>query len=199
MLDVYREIKNSGLTLEQIAAVLSYRSQLEEMGINMDRLGTIGEISRQYGGYEAVLEALKNYGNLLTLTDDLEKHLKRKGELEVEIKHLTEEAANLGERNRQVGDALRTYDKLRQEGFDEKVLTELKSSSDKYGGVKGVVDAINSHAMLRDLQQNISDLEREKGNLEADYKKAQADHAHLMTVIEMCDRYCTNTSSVCLQ
>ena len=59
---VYRKIKNSGSHLEQIAAVLSYRSQLEEMGINMDRLGTIGEISRTWGGYEAVLEALKNYG-----------------------------------------------------------------------------------------------------------------------------------------
>jgi predicted nucleic acid-binding Zn-ribbon protein len=186
-LAIHGELRNSGLTVEQLKQLLSYQSALQQMGITSDGLKAISETSKQYGGYEKVLQAVKAHDSLESLNHEVTSRETRKSNLDNEIANLTRKVEGLSDSKRQIEDALNTYEKLKLVGFDEKVLTELKSSSDKYGGVKGVVEAINSYAMLRDLQQNISDLEREKGNLEADYKKAEADHAHLKTLIEMCD------------
>ena len=71
--------------------------------------------------------------------------------------------------------------------FDEEALKLLKNSSDKYGGVKRVLEVVNTYANLAELKSEVEKLEENKMNVEAKLKKAKADYAHLQTVIGMCD------------
>ena len=184
ILQVYRETKNSGLTLEQLTALRDDRSQLKAAGIKTD-LSTIYETSKGYGGYDKVMEALKTYGDLLSLTRDANDLEDRKVKLQRSIDNLSADVASLEEHKRQIQDALSTYEKLKNQGFDEKVLFSLNASSEKYGGARGVLDAVNAYATLRALQETVSETQRNLTNLESEMKNAKAEHTHLMTVIGM--------------
>jgi hypothetical protein len=185
MLRVYWENKDSGLTLEQLTALRDYRSQLEAAGIKADGLRTIYETSKGYGGYDKVMEALKTYGDVLSLTREANDLENRKVQLQKSIEKSSADVANLEERKQQIQDALSTYEKLKKQGFDENSLDSLKASSEKYGGARGVLDAVNAYTKLTALQQTISETQRNLTNLESEVKNAKAEHSLLTTVIGM--------------
>ena len=184
-LRVYWETKNAGLTLEQLTALRDYRSQLEAAGIKTEGLSTISEASKGYGGLDKVMEALKTYGGLLSLRREANDLEDRKVKLQKSIEKLGADVASLEERKRQIQDALSTYEKLKNQGFDENLLFSLKASSEKYGGARGVLDAVNAYATLTALQETVSETQRNLTNLESKMQSAKAEHTHLMTVIGM--------------
>ena len=185
MLRVYWETKNSGLTLERLTALRDYRSQLETAGINVDSLSTISEASKGYGGLDKVMEALKTYGGLLSLTREANDLEDRKVKLQKSIEKLSADVASLEKRKQQIHDALSTYEKLKNQGFDENLLVSLKASSEKYGGARGVLDAVNAYATLTALQETVSETQRNLTNLESEMKNANAEHSLLTTAIGM--------------
>ncbi|MGA3193354.1 MAG: hypothetical protein ABSD73_12785, partial [Candidatus Bathyarchaeia archaeon] len=185
MLRVYWENKDAGLTLEQLTALRDYRSQLEAAGIKADGLRTIYETSKGYGGYDKVMEALKTYGGVLSLTREANDLENRKVQLQKSIEKSSADVANLEERKQQIQDALSTYEKLKKQGFDENSLDSLKASSEKYGGARGVLDAVNAYATLRALQETVSETRRNLTNLESEMKNANAEHSLLTTAIGM--------------
>jgi hypothetical protein len=66
-------------------------------------------------------------------------------------------------------------------GFNLDTLEELSKASEKYGGVRGVLETLNKYTAISELEQ----LEREVSEADSRLKKLQADHAHLETVISM--------------
>jgi len=185
ILRVYRETKDSGLTLEQLTTLRDYRSQLEAAGIKTHGLITIYETSKGYGGYDKVMEALKTYGSVTSLTREANDLENRKVQLQKSIEKLGGDVASLEERKRKIQDALSTYEKLKKQGLDENLLDSLKASSEKYGGARGVLDAVNAYTTLRALQETVQETQRNLTNLESETKNAKAEHSHLMTVIGM--------------
>lgn len=185
VLDVYQQSSSSGLSIAQMATFLHYRSELETVGITPASLTTIYEISKQYGGYEKVFEAMKSYANLESLRNQIANLQNSKAVLETSVKKLTDDAEQLKRDMMKMEHVIDTYNRLLLKGFDEKTLDELKRSSEKYGGHKAVLEAINEYAGLTGLQQKISSLRLEESKVEAELKKVEADKAHLLTVIEM--------------
>jgi predicted nucleic acid-binding Zn-ribbon protein len=185
MLRVYSETKNSGLTLQQLTALRDYRSQLEAAGIKADSLKTIYETSNSYGGYDKVMEALKTYGDLPSLRQEANDLENRKVQLQKSVEELSADVTRLEEGKQQIQDALSTYEKLKKQGFDENSLASLKASSEKYGGARGVLDAVKAYGTLTALQETIVETQRNLTNLESEVKNAKAEHSHLMTVIGM--------------
>jgi len=190
LVEVHRELKTSGLSIPQLAEALSYKSKLEEVGLTVERLMEIHEISKAYGGYEGLMEALRRFGSLQAMEAELEKkraqeeELEKKGEklrreneaLEGRAEGLKREIEKLEGKRASVEGALRLYDELRAQGFDEEVLKELKELSEKHKGIKGLLDAVSEY-------RSLADIEEEKSRVEAELKRVQADYAHLQTVI----------------
>jgi predicted nucleic acid-binding Zn-ribbon protein len=105
--------------------------------------------------------------------------------LEGEVKKLTDKVSELTTKRTGMEQTIGMFNRLEQRGFDEKALDELERSSKKYGAPKAVLEAINQHAELTELQQKISDLSRKKSDLQSEIKKLEADNTQLMTVIAM--------------
>jgi DNA repair ATPase RecN len=187
LLQMFRELRSSGLSISQLTEVLSYRSRLEEVGVTIEGLKEIYAASEAYGGYEEVLRAIKAYGSLKAIEAEIEKMESKKMRLEKDLERLSREVEELRKEKAGIEDALKLYEELRNLGFDENVLEELRESSEKYGGVKGVLEAVNAYKSLVDLKSEINELEKRKSDLESDLKKVEAEHAHLMSVIEMCE------------
>ena len=185
ILAAYKDLNTLGLTIQQVATLLSYRSELEAIGITPAGLKTIYEAAKPLGGYTKVLQAVKGYSDLEALRDQVASLQTSKAALEDEVKKSTVKSKQLYEEMAMMQHAIGTYGKLQREGFDEKSRDELKRSSEKYGPPKGVLEAINRYAGLAELQQSISDLELRRSKLEAELKKLEADHVHLITSIEM--------------
>lgn len=185
ILTMYGQLISSGIGVQQLSPLLSYRSKLEAIGITPSGLGSIYETSKQYGGYEKVLQAITGYGDLESLRNQVASLQNGKVALESEVKKLTDKVSELTTKRTGMEQTIGMVNRLEQRGFDEKALDELERSSKKYGAPKAVLEAINQHAELTELQQKISDLSRKKSDLQSEIKKLEADNTQLMTVIAM--------------
>jgi chromosome segregation ATPase len=76
---------------------------------------------------------------------------------------------------------------LVDKGFSEEVLDELKEASNRYGGVKQVLEALRAYDSLKEIEKSINELEAEEKNIETAIEKKNVEYAHLQTVIKMCD------------
>jgi predicted nucleic acid-binding Zn-ribbon protein len=187
LMQTYRDLKDSGLSIGQLSEALSYKSDLTSAGFTPDNLKKVYEASKTYGGYGSVLEAINAYASLKTIEADARTIGLRKNDVEKQVSQLEMKVDELKEKQSKVEEALRIYDELKSLGFDEATLKQLKLSSDRYGGVKGVLDAINTYRNLIELKDKVVELEKKKLDIDSQLKSVQAKYAHLQTVIGMCD------------
>ncbi|MCP8311498.1 MAG: hypothetical protein L6M37_00910 [Candidatus Methylarchaceae archaeon HK02M1] len=187
IIHTYKDIKDSGLTLTQLGEALSYKSDLEKAGFTLDNLKTIHKASKTYGGYNKVLEAVNTFGSLKTIQADVKNLESNKEKLDSKVNKLNSEIKDLKEKKSLIEGFLNLHKELEDLGFDEATLRKLKTSADNFGGVKEVLEAVNTYTNLAELQSKVDDLKKKSIDLESDLKKVQADYAHLQTVIAMCD------------
>jgi len=173
-------LKNSGLSIRQLSEILSYKAELDKIDVTIKLLGEIVQASRVYGDAGKILEALNAYGALRAIQEDLKKIYSEKEKDEDQAKRLRSEVVELEKSIASAENALKTYEMIKALGFDESTYSRLKASSEKYGGVDSVLDAVNFFA-------DLTEIKRKKENLEAELKKVQADYAHLQTVIGICE------------
>jgi DNA repair exonuclease SbcCD ATPase subunit len=187
LLQMYRGLKDLGLSITQLSEALSYKPKLEEAGFTIEALKEIYQASKAYGGYGRLMEAINKYGSLEAIEAEGNSARSEREELERNVNRLKEDVKKLEEERARIEEALKLYGELKALGFDEVALKELKNSSDRYGGVKDVVEAVNKYTDLAELKSEVKVLEEKKLNVEANLKKAEADYAHLQSVIGMCE------------
>ncbi len=103
-----------------------------------------------------------------------------KEKLGEQISKLRSEVLELENRKVSAENILKAYEKIKALGFDESTYDKLKTSLEKYKGINVLLDAISTFI-------DINEIKRKKENLEVEMKKAEADHAHLMSIIWVCD------------
>jgi DNA repair exonuclease SbcCD ATPase subunit len=187
LVQTYKALKDSGLSAAQLAEALSYKSRLEEAGFTIEGLKEIYTASKAYGGYSGLIKAMNVYGSLESIEAEVKRMIAEKGLLEKQVNELKEMVEKLGEEKARIEGFLKLYDDLKTLGFDEEVLRRLKEASDRYGGVRDVLEAVNAYGGLAELRSEVGKLEERRMEVESELKKAEADHAHLQTIIGMCD------------
>ncbi len=187
LLQIYGGLKDSGLSIIQLSQWLSYRSELEDAGFTLDGLKKVYEASKNYGSYIEVLEAINTYGSHKTIEAEVKRVTSEKEKLEKQVNEMNSVVKELEEKRAPLEEALRLYEELKNLGFDEEALKQLETSSEKYGGVKRVLEAVNTYTSLAELKSKVEEHEKKRVNVESELKTVQADHAHLQTVIAMCD------------
>jgi DNA repair exonuclease SbcCD ATPase subunit len=187
LIQIYRTLKDSGLSITQLAEALSYKSELEKLGVTVDGLKEIYTVSKAFGGYSEVIKAISTYGSIKAIEVEVKKLSSEKEGLEKRVDELKGKVKELEGAKTRVEEGLKTYENLRALGFDDEVLKSLKNLSDSYGGVKAVVEAVKVYGSLVELKSEVKKLEEEKSRVEAELKKVKADYAYLQTVIGMCD------------
>jgi len=190
LLKLHEELRRSGLTIAQLAEALSYKEGLEDAGLTIERLKDLHEASKSFGGYEGLLKLAKAYGSLQSMEEELERVRreregleeeveglrKEKEALERQVEDMKREVEELAKERSRIEGALKLYEGLRSRGFDEEVLRRLEELSKKFGGVKEVLEAVGEYRSLADIRE-------ERSKVDADLKRVQAEHEHLMTTI----------------
>ncbi len=178
-------LRESGLSIAELKEALAYRANLEEIGFTVGTLATIAEAAKTYGDPAQVMDAIRAYKSVAEVEEHLRKLDEEKEVLEASVGKLAEKVQQLTEQQKLVEDLLALVARLDELGFDEAVLTELAKSSTKYGGVKGVIGAVNAFTKLEDLKETIKDASGKKSKIETELKQVQADYAHMMEVIKL--------------
>ncbi len=187
LVQTHNDLTDSGISLTQLDEALSYKSELEETGFTLDNLTQIYKTSKTYGGHDRVLEALNTYGSQRTIETKVRKISSEKTKLEKQVTRLKSGVKELEKRKTLVEETLKLYGKLKSIGFDEAVLKQLKASTDKYAGVKGVLEAVNKYTNLATIIYDMDRLHKNRSNVTSELKSLQAEHAHRQTVINICD------------
>lgn len=187
LLQLHRDVKVSGLTLVQFGEVLSYKSDLDDAGFTLDGLKKVSQVSKTYGGYSKVLEAINAYSSLKAIEAEVKRVGSAKEELEKRVGGLKAEVKDLEEEKKLIESALNVYEDLKNLDFDEAALKALKKLSDRYGGVKEVLESVNTFTNLGELESKVREIETKRLDVESELKRVHAEHAHLQTIIGMCD------------
>jgi DNA repair exonuclease SbcCD ATPase subunit len=190
LLKFYEELRGLGLSIAQLAEALSYKEKLGDVGLTFEGLKDLYEASKSFGGYEGLLKVAKEYGSLQSIEAELEnargeresleeevERLRREREaLERQVEDVKREVEELAKERSRIEVALELYERLRAKGFDEEVLRRLEELSRRFGGVKEVLEAVGEYRSLEEIKE-------ERSKVDADLKRVQAEHEHVMTTI----------------
>jgi predicted nucleic acid-binding Zn-ribbon protein len=163
-----RDWHEAGLKSGDALSVLSYKSQLEQAGLDIDTMSHIAEAAGKFGGSAEVLEAVVRYGNLVALDQEAHKRQQkldaqaaemesRSREIDATDKKLVEVQNEIAAKEK----ALATYERLKAMGFDEKTLGALSKAAKKFGTPHQVLEAVNRFVDLAKIKANGDEL-REK-------------------------------------
>ena len=61
LIQTYKNLRDSGLTITQISEALTYKSRLEEVGLTIEGLKEVYKASEAYGGYEGLIKTANTY------------------------------------------------------------------------------------------------------------------------------------------
>ena len=187
VIETYRGLQKAKLTIEQASSLSSYKSELDALGVSIEGLRIICELSKKYGGYNDVLKALNAYDNLQSIENKIDGLKQEIGILERRKAELNGEVSELDKKRESVREDLELYRELEGNGFTLEVLSKLKKVSEKYGGLNNLLEAIDTYSGLKDLEELVAKVRREKESVEADIKRLQTDYAHLQHVVSLCE------------
>jgi hypothetical protein len=183
------------LSLRTLKELLSYKAELDKLGFDIKNVSLIVQAAKQYGmerGPAGVIEAVNKFGGMNALLKEIVNNQIKRKSLEVLVNKLLPDAiARLEEQKRALQEPLRIFNEiLKPNGFDENVLAKIAEAANKYhgkGGIKHIMEAINNYVSLEEIQHQVNELQNDKRKLETEVERIQAEKAHLITVIEMCD------------
>jgi predicted nucleic acid-binding Zn-ribbon protein len=186
LLETYDRFASSGLTIETLDQVLRYRQELDRLGVTLKGLETVCRVSKQYGGYEGILKAIEGYGQLTSIQSTVTKLERFKDQLTENIADLKNTVDSLEDRRKKINDALTLYQTLQGQGFNMEVLKALNTTTERYGGMRNLLAAVNEYPNLVAVQKKTSDLETRRRDLKSEITKLENDHAQFKRVLTVC-------------
>jgi len=187
LVSMHYDAEESGLSFDELKQTLSCKKELDVVGFTPDSLKKIRDVSVKYGSPEDILEAIQGYGSLQEMRSEYNHQASKKEKLEKVVEKSTQLVSSLEERRASAEETINLFQHINNMGYNEKALQDLENLSQKYGGVKDVIEAVNAYADLRGLKAEVEGIERRRANEESKLKKLNAEHAHLQTLIDMCD------------
>jgi len=190
LIEVYRGIVASELTVENLKQSLSYKKKLEGLGITLDRLGLIYQVSSKYGGYESLLYGINSYGEVKAIQDELTKVCKDRIALEENIANLKKETARvegdikkLQEDYAHLKKAIELCASLVVDyRLSLKEIEILKKCCESYGDFMTLLEAVGKYKGLAEIETQIRGLSTRKRELELATKELEEKHRRLGSI-----------------
>lgn len=190
---LFRDWHEAELTATDAQSTLSYKTQLEEAGFDIEILLHIAEAAGKFGSPPEVLEAVAKYSNLGELDQELKTRREGLDTLASEMESRNQELDAASQKLEQVRSetaamekALATYRRLEAIGFDEKALGELAKAAEKYGTPRKVLRAINKFVDLTKIKATEDELRDKIKKKRQIVKSLDEEYSHLREPIEMC-------------
>lgn len=178
--------KEYSLTPEKISEVLDTKKHLDAMGVGLDSLVSLFEAIKKYGNPSAALEAISAYSSLLEIKEKI-KAAEKELEKVKAIRGDQEKQIELGKKTLEALTApIEAYKEVKELGFDEEALSNLDEVCQKFGGHKGVLQALKTYEDYKKLENNIVEAHTKLFDLKSAIAKLQSEHGNLTTGIDIC-------------
>lgn len=185
---MHKELKNIGLSYRQLREALDFEVELDKMKITIRLLQAIIEAARKFGSAEKIIEAINLHIGLEDIKTCISKETTLLSDIQTSYKKLESQSMELQTKTQSLKNEIAAYEQAKSLGFEYKELVKIQELSSKMGGLEKVLEALAMYASVYKVQKDLEDDERKKRDLEAETKKVQADHAHLKSVIGICDK-----------
>lgn len=186
MVEQHKALKEFKLSPEDIANLLALKKELETKGLSLESLPALVKLASNYGDVQKVLEAIAAYGSLEEVqakinlaTNELESLSTQAGSANQKLQETEVELSELSK-------PLDAYHKAVELGFEEKELVSLSLLACKFGGPKGVIQALKEYANHAEIKNRVSKAKSELSTLESEITKLNTKHSHLATATNMC-------------
>ncbi|MCJ7771291.1 hypothetical protein MUP37_06950 [Candidatus Bathyarchaeota archaeon] len=156
-------------------------------GLTNEICSNIVNVCKSLGGVKSTLETIGEYKSLKTVTAEVKTIREQKELIHREIEADRTESAKLKEQKTAAAAELKIYSHLKEMGFDEATLSSISERSRRFGGPKALLDAIGAFSNLQHIKDEISRHESKCIGAEARRTRAEADHAHLKTIVDIVD------------
>jgi outer membrane murein-binding lipoprotein Lpp len=187
LIDNCLSVINSGISLDKLPGLLQYKNSLDQNGFTADSLPELSRAAVKYGTPAKLVEAANMHLGLGALKAELSNAENNRNSLQQEIDSLDTQVRDLTDKKAQLESALRTYEELRKNGFDQSSIHKFSQISEKYGGVKATLQALEQFANLDELSKKANEAQKKVQDLNSEIKKLEADHAFQKHLIIMCD------------
>ena len=182
----YELLKEHGLTPKNVSEALSLKEELEKKGLGLDSLVPLVELAKKHGEPQKIIQALSKYASLIELSEQVDS---ANGELESLNQQKDEKCQQVEEAETKLTklkEPIEAYEKAIDLGFTEHELAKLSGLTQKYGGVKEVLKAVEAYASLFDILNKNTKAKAELSEVKANISKLETQYAHLKTAITMC-------------
>ena len=185
LFQMYNSFKEIDPSLGNLTESIRYKIELEGLGFTFDKLKQLLEISRKYGSFNNLIEAINAFTTLDAIQQEIKDLESQKQQSRQQLDSLRTEVKTLEDKKDQIQGILKLYNELKQKGLDNDVIMKIRESSVKYGGIKKILEALNAYENLDSIKSQADDLEKKKSNSEARLNKANADYAHFQSLLDM--------------
>ncbi len=182
-----RELSETGLSPKAIAEALTLKKELEEQGLSLDCLPMLLKVAAIYGEPEKVVEALSSYGSLGEIEAQVSAAKSDLDSLNNKLASVQQQLEGTRIKLSEMEKPLQAYEKALQLGFGQKELIKLASLAEKYGGTKGVLQAVKAYTDYAEITDKIEGAESELAGLQKGTASLDIKYGHLKASIDMCN------------
>jgi predicted nucleic acid-binding Zn-ribbon protein len=144
IIQLHKSIKLEGLSLKQLTELFIYKSDLEKAGFTVEILKQLRQASTSFGDGNLVIKAINEYGNLVALENEINRANAKKEHIQSDIEQYQASLTNIQEKIAQQQELFKEYKELKELGFDEISLKQIKQMTIRYGAGAGARDSSNS-------------------------------------------------------
>jgi hypothetical protein len=187
LVQLCQELKECGLLPKNVAEVLALKKDLEDKGLGLDSLTHLLELIEKYGSAQEIIQAVSDYASLTELQQQISKTNAESASLNEEIACRQQQLEDIEAELLQKSKPLEAYGKVTQLGFGEVELAALCSLTGKYGGLEGILKAVEAYNNYSDILSKTGKAETALSAIQANISKLETQYAHLKSATAMCD------------
>lgn len=188
LLNTYKLFRRLRLTIEDVKEISKFKVDLEALNFTVENVSKLLEVAESYGGFKEVMDALKQYGSLTEIRRKIDGLIAERERLIKTLDELKKNVEDLERRRKEIESTLMLYRRLVEDGFKHEVLLEIKTLSERFGGVDGVFKALKLYGDLEDLNGRLKNIRDEKSRVEAEFKRLKAEYAYLQATIALVEK-----------
>ncbi|MCC2647685.1 MAG: hypothetical protein K0S67_1218 [Nitrososphaeraceae archaeon] len=132
IIQLHKSIKVEGLSLKQLTELFIYKSDLEKAGLTVEILKQIRQASSTFGDANLVIKAVNEYGNLVALENEINHANAKKEHIQLDIEQSQASLRDIQEKIAQQQELFIEYKELKELGFDEISLKQIKQIAIRY-------------------------------------------------------------------
>jgi hypothetical protein len=133
IIQLNRSIKVEGLSLKQLIELFMYKSDLEKAGFTVELLKQLRQASISFGDANLVIKGINEYGNLVALENEINHASAKKEHIQLDIEQSQASLRDIQEKTAKQQELFKEYKELKELGFDEISLKQIKQIAIRYG------------------------------------------------------------------